>query len=235
MPAHFTSSTPLKFIEYDYEKLFVDYEKYFGNLSFFPRWKEYWINVFIEMDKQIVDYTKKFPNSNPVIQRLKHGFVDTDYEIFVYEHITSGGSFYLHFDVEKMKYFQKNNSLSVKTITKEELDIDPETPLIKNRINDKNLPYFIRMYGIVKPYICVDGNKRIQAQINNGQQSFKGYFFDDNILQGMFLGLPDLYYYAFIRECEHMYQLKSENNTTEKEIFELTQMHLLNNHTQKNL
>lgn len=228
MPAFFTPTTPVKFIELDYEFFFADIEKFFGDLTFYLKWKKYWNDIFVEMDKQIIDYTKNFPDSNPVIQRLKNGYSKDEYEMFVYEHNTSGGTIYFHFDVEKMEYIQKNSDLEIVTITKNEVYIDEDTPFIDSKKKDNRLPYFIRMYGTETPFLCIDGNKRLQARIKNGQKSFEGYLFDGELLNHIFLGTPDLYFYAFLRECEFMLQVKNDDNSTLEDVFKQTQMYLQN-------
>src|SRR5699024_10138589 len=186
----------------------------------------FWYKLFLEADEQIINYIKEFPNSNPIIQRLKHNQASVDYEIFNYEQIRNGGSFYMHFDVEKMKKYQKYNSLPIKTIKLDDLAIDPDTPLLKHKFNDVNLPYFVRMYGTRESFICVDGNKRILAKMEKGQQEFDGYLFEDHILQDMFLGAPDLSYYIFNKECEYMFRVMNEQDSTDQDVLQVTQMYL---------
>ncbi|MFG6150621.1 hypothetical protein [Halobacillus sp. B23F22_1] len=226
MPAYFIPSTPMQVVDFDYEAFFNSFKNRFEHLYFYPEWKNYWLKIFHETENEVLDYVRRFPNSNPVLQRLKHGVAPDAYEMYVFEHVTEVGSFYLHFDVEKMKNFQRNASLTKETLSIDELYVDPTTPLNKEQEKDTRMPFFIRMYGTPQPYICVDGNKRIKARIANGQEKFEGYIFEDKDVVDMFFGSPDQYYYIFLRECEFMVKTQILEESTQKDIFQTTQMYL---------
>ena len=226
MPAYFTAYTPLQVTDFDYEAFFESFEDHFAHLSFYREWKEYWMDIFNEIDKLLLDYMREFPNSNPVLQRLKHGVVPyaNDYEMYVYTQPTAGGNFYLHFDVEKMKHFQKEQRLEKMTLSADDLYVDPTTPVVKEQEKDESLPFFVRMYGTPKPFICVDGNKRIQARLSKGQNTFKGYLFGDKDVMDMFFG-SDLYYFLFLKEYWLMIEKQKDRNAKEQDILQMTQMY----------
>ncbi|MDQ1002865.1 hypothetical protein QFZ28_003265 [Neobacillus niacini] len=233
MPAYFTSKTPMKFVDFNYDAYFNYLEKTFGRLSFFSNWKRFWIDIFRYQDQQIIEFINKYPGSNPAIERMKRPGVPVgfSYEIFTYEFSTAGGSIYLTFDVEKMKYVQhhKNVTIPIEEIPIEDIDVDPTTPIVRDKFKDQRLPFLTIMYGNNKPFICVDGNKRIQYRKENSKiEKVKGYLFNENHWEYMFFLDYDQYYMWFTREQQYMYYLQ-KINSTEQEIFEATQMYLQTN------
>lgn len=230
MPAFFTTGTPLKLVDFNYEAYFKELEKRFGGLSFYSEWKRFWIDIFQEQDQQITNYIKKFPGSNPAMEIMKRpnvpfGFI---YEMYTFEYITVGGSFYLHFDVEKMKYIQQKNivSIPIEDIPLEEIYVDPTTPTVKNKLTDQRLPYLTRIYGVDKSFLCVDGNKRIQSKIKySNVKNIKAYNFDRDQWQNMFFLDCDVYFMALTEELQFMNYLLKEKES-EQEILKGTQMYL---------
>jgi len=225
MPHYFTPYTSLTLTNFDYDKFFDSIKTIFGHLSFYNDWCSFWNKVFSEMDNQTKEYMNKYPNSNPILQRVKYNSEIYSYEMYNYEQITEGGAFYFHFDVEKMKNYIKHYSLPVETLSINSVHIDPETPVISEFADNDDLPFFVRMFGIEKPFICADGNKRIKAKMEKGQRQFKGYIFDDKTIINMFFGVPDEYYYMFFREMELMNRVEKQVNSKEQDILEVTQMY----------
>jgi len=50
------------------------------------------------------------------------------------------------------------------------------------------LPYFVRLFGIKDSFICVDGNKRVKAMAERGDQDFRGYVFYPEHVERAFFG-----------------------------------------------
>ncbi|MCM2535194.1 hypothetical protein NDK43_26140 [Neobacillus pocheonensis] len=232
MPAFFTSLTPMKLVDFDYEAFFTHIEETVGGLSFFSKWKKFWINFFQEQDQQILDFIKEHPGSNPIMERLKRPNVPSrfNYESFVYEYITPGGSFYLHFDVEKIKVVQHQYlhkvTIPIEDIPIGNIYIDPTTPIVENKLTDQRLPYLTKIYGSDKPFICVDGNHRIQSKIKNSEvQNIKAYIFSDDHWDFMFFLKCDVYFMALTKELQSMAFLLNQKGT-EQDILEVTQMYL---------
>ena len=229
MPVLFSAMTPVKYIEFDFEKYLDSSKMTFGHLSFFDEWKRFWLNTFLKLDEDVKDYIQRFPGSNPIMQRIKNYPSLSDYEMFQFEHKTDSGSFYYHFNVEKMKYIIRNKNISIEEIDLNHLYIDSTTPLLQNKLKDERLPFFIRMFGFNKPFICVDGNKRITARIQHGENTFKGYVFYPEDIQELFFGPIDYYFYVFHFEMELMYRQIKDFQGQEERVLQVTQLHLQKN------
>ncbi|OUB44284.1 hypothetical protein [Bacillus thuringiensis] len=229
MPAFFTPTQPMKKIEFDFEGYLNHIGEHIGSVSFFPEWKKYWLEIFLEQEEELDEYMKNFPGSNPILQRLKHypeiTLSNEKYEMFQFEHETDYGTYALHFDVERVKHFLSSNSMQTETIQLKHLYIDPETPVLHEKLQDNREPYFVRMYGIPQAYICMDGNKRMQARMQEGETSFTGYVFTPDHHNILFFGLGDLYYYILHYEAEMMLRLINKGKD-EMDIYEVTQMYL---------
>ena len=225
MPISFTPDTPIIMTEFNFEGLLESQAKYLGRFSFFPEWKKYWLNIFLEKEDEVKGYIRKFPDSNPILQRIKHypSASPLNYEMYSFKHTTDFGVFNLHFDIESMKHFQTSNRMNIEEIHISNLYVNPDTPLLKNKIQDKRIPYFIRMYGMEKFFVCADGNKRIQARMKNGETSFEGYVFNPEHYEVMFFESIDMYYYFLMYELNTLFILVQEGYK-EKEIYESTQM-----------
>ncbi|KIY21743.1 hypothetical protein UB32_12260 [Mesobacillus subterraneus] len=50
------------------------------------------------------------------------------------------------------------------------------------------MPYFVRLFGIKDSFICVDGNKRVKAMAERGDQDFRGYVFYPEHVERAFFG-----------------------------------------------
>ncbi|QFK71671.1 hypothetical protein F7984_10740 [Pradoshia sp. D12] len=228
MPALFTPLTPVKYVEFNFMGLIDSFGKQFGHLSFFPQWKKYWLDSFLDLDEQIKDYVKEFPNSNPIIQRIKaKPSVSLDnYELFQFEHITDYGIYTFHFDVEAMNIIKNNSKIPLETVKLNDLYIDPDTPVLKSKLEDRRKPLLVRMFGIEKAFICADGNKRLKIRIENGEDNFKCHIFYPQNIEDIFFGPLDLYYYTFLHEIEYMHRQILDHPNDEKAIFNVTQLYL---------
>lgn len=227
MPVSFTPITPVKITDFDYEGFLNSHSSFLGEYSFFEKWKEYWLEIFMDEEESIRGYIEQFPGSNPVLQRVKYypHLLIEDYEVYSFEHITPFGTVELHFDVENMKNFLEVNQLKKETINISQIYVDSETPIIKGKKQDHRIPYFVRMFGTPLSYVCVDGNKRVQARLAEGQTEFEGYVFYPEHHQAMFMCGVDLQYYILMYELNTLVALK-EDGYDEKSIYESTQMHL---------
>jgi hypothetical protein len=230
MPAIFTPTTPVTYVPFDFEGYTNSLNVHFGHYSFFEAWAQFWIRMFLESDEQIKDYIKRFPHSNPVIQRFsQHPSIDLDlYEVFQVEHITDYGTYIFHFDVAAMNRIKEEWNVPIEVIKRSTLHIDPKTPHIEEKLEDERLPYFVRMFGIEKLFICADGNKRVRARMEQGDTEFKGYIFYPEHVERIFFGPQDYYFYMFLYEANLMYG-KMMDTANEKKVFSVTQMYLQTN------
>lgn len=227
MPVSFTPVTSIKITDFDYKGVLDSQFTYLGEYSFFEKWKEYWLENFMAEEEVIKDYMEKFPGSNPILQRVKYypHLLIEDYEVFSFEHITPFGTIELHFDVESMKKFIEVNQLEKETINISQIYVNSETPVIQEKKQDHRIPYFVRMFGTTHSYVCVDGNKRMQVRLGEGQTEFEGYVFYPEHHQAMFICGVDLKYYILMYELNTLVALK-ESGYDEQRIYESTQMYL---------
>ncbi len=229
MPGTFLPSTSTQYIKFDFDGLLKSCESLFGNLSFFDTWKNYWLNVFLEQDEAIKEYMKKFPDTNPIVQRMKlipkQNQPLDGYELYTFEHVTDYGTFYFHFDIAAMNYLKHHQHIPVQEIDLSDIYIDPDTIFLEDKIHDQRFPYFVRMYGTEKPYLCVDGNKRITSRIKQGHKKFQGYVFTPEHIQNVFFGSFEVFYYVFLYECDLMYRTIQETSD-ENEVLRCTQLYL---------
>ncbi|WHY56013.1 hypothetical protein [Peribacillus simplex] len=236
MPAYFNAGTPLEYRTFDYNAYFDELQKTFGVLSFYKEWKDFWINTFEFHDQKIKDFIKEHPGSNPAREYMnKKNYDNQVYEIYVFEYVTPGGSFHLHFDIEKMKYvtYKKLRSVSVQEIPLHELFVDPTTLYIKDKhMQDERLPFAVEMYGLQNGddpchYLCVDGNKRIQSRIKKDPniQKIESFVFDIDHWDFMFFFSLDEYFMGFTRELQIL-QYCIRTNRPEREAWESTQSFL---------
>lgn len=190
--------------------------------------EKYWQDIFLESDEQVKEYAEKFPHSNPIVQRMKAkpSLLLEDYELFQFEHITDYGIYTYHFDVEAMKTIKNTTSIPLEIVKLKDLYVDPDTPVLTSKLEDKRKPLLVRMFGVDKAYICADGNKRLKARIGKGEKKFKCHVFYPNHIENIFFGPQDLYYYTFCYEIEFMYRQIIDNPNDEKAVFNVTQMYL---------
>lgn len=228
MPVLFTPLTPVKYVEYNFTGLIDSFDNLFGHLAFFPQWKKYWLDIFLDLDEQAKDYMKKFPNSNPIIQRMKAkpSMLLENYELFQFEHITDYGIYTFHFNVEAMKTIKNTSKIPLETVKLNDLYVDPDTPVLKSKLEDRRKPLLVRIFGIDKAYICADGNKRLKIRIENGEKKFKCHIFHPHHIENIFFGPQDLYYYTFLYEIEFMYRQILDDPNDEKAVFNVTQLYL---------
>ncbi|PFS10898.1 hypothetical protein COK55_24410 [Bacillus cereus] len=227
MPVSFTPVTPIKITEFDYKGFLDSQSTYLGEYSFFEKWKEHWLEIFMAEEEAIREYMERFPGSNPILQRVKHypHLLIEDYEVYSFEHITPFGTVELHFDVENMKKFLEVNQLEKETLDISRIYVDSETPVIQEKKQDHRIPYFVRMFGTPHSYVCVDGNKRVQVRLAEGQTEFEGYVFYPEHYQTMFICGVDLNYYILMYELNTLVA-KKEEGYDEQGIYESTQMYL---------
>lgn len=228
MPFKFTGNTPMEYVPFDFEGYIDDScKELFGHYSFYEKWRQYWIGIFHEHDESVKAYIKKFPNSNPIMERIKHypSLQSNRYEMYQAEHITDFGIFTFHFDVEAMHALKGRLGVPIETINREDLYMDPDTPFYKRKIEDKRLPYFVRIYGVEDPFVCADGNKRMKARIENGNRRFQGYVFYPEHVERIFFSRLDFYFYIFLREVDFMYG-SMEEDSREENVLSVTQVFL---------
>ncbi|TYS59523.1 hypothetical protein FZC76_22085 [Sutcliffiella horikoshii] len=227
MPSKFSPTTPVEYVPFDFGGYFDSMKEYFGEYTFFEKWKRYWMEIFHEQDEKLKRYIKMFPNTNPIMQRAAQhpSLMLKDYEMFQVDHITDYGTYCFHFDVEAMHTIKDAQQVPVDVIRRSDIYIDPDTPHIKEKLEDERLPYFVRMAGIKDSFICADGNKRVRARIERGDKDFKGYTFWPEHAERIFFSPMDFYFYIFLYEVNAMYN-KMMENPHEENILSVTQMHL---------
>ncbi|MBG9547315.1 hypothetical protein ACOSZF_22325 [Cytobacillus firmus] len=223
MPCTFTATTPVEYVPYDFECYIDSFKNYFGQYTFFDEWKQFWLEIFHKEDEKVKSYVKASPNSNPIMQSTEE-----DYEMFHIEHETDYGTFTFHFNVEAMHTIKETMQVPVGVINRVHIYIDPDTPYIEEKLKDQRLPYFVRMAGIEKSFICADGNKRVKARIEKGETDLKGYIFWPQHVQRIFFIPLELCFYMFLQELNHMRTNQIEN-PSEANVLRTTQMHLLAN------
>ncbi|UTE72816.1 hypothetical protein M1I95_21745 [Rossellomorea marisflavi] len=227
MPVKFTPSTPAKYVPFDFEGYVSSMNTYFGNYSFFDKWLRYWTELFHKLDEDVKLYIKRFPHTNPVMQRILHYPTARlkNNEVYHFDHITEFGTFHFHFDVEKMNSFKEKLGVPIEVVKGSTLYIDDDTPYIHDKLKDERLPFFVRVFGVEESFVCADGNKRIKARMNNGEQNFRGYVFYPEHAEHIFFGPLDFYFYIFLYEVNLMYAEMMEKSS-EKGVLSVTQLHL---------
>ncbi|MGG0717606.1 hypothetical protein ABE096_08395 [Robertmurraya massiliosenegalensis] len=148
-----------------------------------------------------------------------------DYEVFQYAFITGFGTFTFHFDVPAMNHLKGELGVPIEIIPGSELRIDPETPFIKEKLEDERLPYFVRMFGLKDAFICADGNKRTKARMERGDTEFRGYVFYAEHAERFFFFPQEFYFYKFLLEVTRM-NAQMKENWNERDVFRMTQIYL---------
>ncbi|HDR8160710.1 TPA: hypothetical protein QC072_003596 [Bacillus cereus] len=110
-----------------------------------------------------------------------------------------------------MDNYLTKHQVPTERLNTELIYLDPETPYIPEKINDKKYPYFGRMFGITLPFLTIDGSHRIKSQVVNGQNDFTGYIFDENILHNFFVFDIDKDMYLLLYEMEIIGKMISQN------------------------
>lgn len=230
MPLKFTPATPMEYVPFDFEgHIDASCSEKFGHYSFYNEWKQHWVNVFNKLDAGVKTYIERHPGSNPVMERLK-GFPLyplARYEVYYYELITDHGTFTFHFNVEAMDAFKGKLGVPLEMINEKDLYIDPQTPYYERKLQDKRLPFFVRIAGAKESFICADGNKRIKARMENGERRFRGYvFYADHINRlRLFFSELEFQFYIFLFEVEFM-NGNMEEDPSEKNVLSITQFFL---------
>jgi len=220
MPSKITDTTTVEYVPFNFEGYIDSLKEYFGQYRFFDKWKRYWLDIFLELDEEVKTYITTFPNSNPIKQRISKA-----YEMFQVDHVTDYGTFTFHFDVEEMHTIKEKLKVPIGVIKRTDFYIDPDTPYMKEKLDDQRLPYFVRMAGIKESFIVADGNKRVRARIEQGERDFRGYIFWPEHAQRIFFGPLELYFYLFLYEMNYMHASMTEN-PSEANVLSVTQMHL---------
>ncbi|TES45503.1 hypothetical protein E2L07_20475 [Halalkalibacterium halodurans] len=186
------------------------------------------VNVLKIKDYQLKKWIKMYPNTNPLFFRYgKAQDLEKTLEMYKFQYITRYGQFIYHFDVEMVNNLVREQKLPLEKIQLDDLALDLSTKLIKSKLDDKRFPIFLRFYGLDKPYICLDGNKRIQARATlNNENVFKGFvIYPTEVINSIFFTEVELLFFVFNFECVNLiYGL--QDGWTEKELWEFTQAYL---------
>lgn len=222
MPISFTANTPSKYYLFPFEKFMnLDaLENNLGSLPFFKKWREFWLKTFKEEDEFLKSNLDSVVNP---IKRLESVHLDR-YEMYTFEYITPVGSYFYKFDVGKMKYLVLNQNIQIEHIDTELIYVDPSTPLLKTKVIDSRLPFLVCFYGAEKPFLCVDGNKRMRAKIGIEQiNAINAYLFGEPHRNTIFFDKLDMYFYAFHHEVECLF-FALESGLSADKIYDLTHM-----------
>ncbi|MEC1393698.1 hypothetical protein P9D26_10170 [Bacillus velezensis] len=224
MPISFTATTPSKYYLFPFEKFMnLDaLENNLGSLPFFENWREFWLKTFKEEDEFLKSNLDSVVNP---IKRLesKPEYIGM-YEMYNFEYVTPVGSYFYKFDVEKMKYLVHHHNIQEENIDTEFIFVDPSTPFMKSKVIDSRLPFLVRFYGAEKPFLCVDGNKRMRAKIGIEKiNTVNAYLFGEPHRNAIFFDKLDMYFYAFHHEVDCLF-FALEKGLSADEIYDLTHM-----------
>src|SRR5699024_2960322 len=113
-------------------------------------------------------------------------------------------------------HFSRLKEPSKLTLEINEFYIDPETNYGDINMQDHRLPYFTQMFTIDKPYIIIDGNKRVMARLEKGIKKFDGYeITPDIVTQCFFTGL-EMWFYTLLYEIKLFTILIMEGKTSDE-------------------
>ncbi|MGI2851615.1 hypothetical protein ACRS6Y_15270 [Bacillus cytotoxicus] len=217
----FTPSEPIKYSQFNYEK-FLDYvvnNSTLRDLSFIDDWKKFWKDKLQKEDETVQEYIKQNSDTNPLLIRAKQHpeqFKNRN-EMYLYVYRSGHGEdFYFHFDIEKINDFIRLQEPTKLTLKLDDFYIDPDTKYSDNNVQDQRLPFFAPMFTIDKPYILIDGNKRVTARINKGIRSFECYEIHPNILMQSFFTKLEMWFYTLLYETKLFTILLYEGKTSEE-------------------
>lgn len=215
----FTPAEPIKYRKFSYKK-FLDYvvkKSTLRSLPFINEWRIHWLSLLQKEDRVVKDFIKKHSHTNPLLMRAKQypeQFKDRN-EMFLFVYQSGHGEdFNFHFDVEKMHYFLKSNEPSKITLESNDFYIDPDTNYTEFSLKDNRLPYFTPMFTLDKPYITIDGNKRIMAKLDNGIKKFEGYEITPEIVSQCFFTGLETWFYTLLYEIQLFTILMAEGRTS---------------------
>lgn len=217
----FTPSEPIKYTKFNYEK-FIDYvvgNSTLSSLLFIDEWKKFWITKLQKEDATIKEYIKEYSHTNPLLMRAKQfpeQFQDRN-EMFLFVYRSGHGEdFNFHFDIEKVNDFISSKKPSKFTLESNGFYIDPDTNYDNVNLQDHRLPYFTQMFTIDKPYIIIDGNKRVMARLEKGIERFEGYEITPDIASQCFFTELEKWFYALLYEVNLFSILIYEGKTSEE-------------------
>ncbi|MDL0420686.1 hypothetical protein [Heyndrickxia ginsengihumi] len=217
----FTPSEPIQYCEFNYSE-FLDYaidKSDFRKLPFINQWKQYWAEKLELEDDAVKEFIKQHPNTNPLLMRAKEfpeQFKERN-EMFLYLYRSEHGEdYYFHFDIEKVKYYVNLQEPPKLTLKSNEFHIDSDTEFSDVNFQDQRLPFFAQMFTIDKPYIVIDGNKRIMARINKGIRSFEGYEITPDIVMNSFFTGLEMWFYTLLYEIKLFSILMYEGKSSEE-------------------
>lgn len=200
MAYRFTAIEPIRYHEFDYKRFlnFAILNLQLRELPFIKEWRDKWNLILKYYDDDVKKYIEEHPGTNPIQERLKANpkqFKKRN-EMFVHEfNSIDGGTYYFHYDVEKMKRLVKANKVKKVTLDCSQFFLDKETIYEKSRVSNNELPYFAPVFAVPQQYIVVDGNKRIMAKLKNGQRTFTGYAFTpQQVIESFFFELDGWFY-----------------------------------------
>ncbi len=217
----FTPSEPIKYCQFSYEK-FLDYvieNSNFMGLSFIDEWKRIWIRKLQKEDKDVIKLIKRLEHTNPLLIRAKEfpeQFKERN-EMFLYEYKSGHGEdFYFHFDIESVKYYFNKIEPPKITLNSNEFYVDPETKFSEANLQDRRLPFFAQMFTIEKPYIVIDGNKRVMARLDKGMSNFMGYEATPDIVSQSFFTSLEKMFYLLLYEAKLFSIMMFEGRTSDE-------------------
>ncbi|MFC5541422.1 hypothetical protein ACFPOH_06465 [Ureibacillus suwonensis] len=212
MAYRFTAIEPIRYHEFDYEKFlnFSIANSQLGELPFRKEWKDKWLSILTKYDDDVKKYIESHSDTNPMLERAKANpkqFKKRN-EMFLYEFTSpNAGSFYFHFDVEKIKRLAEKNRLHKVTLNRFQFYLDKDTPYEKSRIINSSLPIFAPIFAVPQQYVAVDGNKRIMAKLINGERKFSGLALDPQQAVECFFFDLDAWFYRLLREMSSFSKL----------------------------
>lgn len=202
----------LKFYNFSFHKYFklMSQNNLLQNYTHFKEFRIFWSNRLTSKDNNLKKILKSDPNYNPLFEKPVGS--KGRYETYCFEFKSNHGEmYYFTFDVNEMDNYLTKHQVPVERLNTELIYLDPETPYIPEKINDKKHPYFGRMFGITLPFLTIDGSHRIKSQVVNGHNDFTGYIFDENILHKFFVFDIDKDMYLLLHEIEIIGRMVSQN------------------------
>ncbi|MEH7552902.1 hypothetical protein [Bacillus altitudinis] len=224
MPIYYTQ-TQTKTYNFDFQAYLESdvLKNAFGHLSFYPSWIKYWCDELNARDKVELEYARLNPNTNPVLKRYL--IEKRKIEVFRHELITVAGKYIFQYDVDRLKNFVRQVSLQVQKIDTSTIFVDPNTKFSRNKINDNRLPILVRDFGTEYPFTCIDGNKRIHANLRlNKKKAIDAYVLNPEHSKHFFFRSLDHAFYILNYEIQMM-SLEMSSSFDESKVLACTQMY----------
>ncbi|NOL36740.1 MULTISPECIES: hypothetical protein [Bacillus] len=195
MPAYFTNGKT-NYYNFDFQAYLESpaIKSSLGDLSFYKSWVSNWCDEFDTKDKELLELSRLNPPQNPLLER--QAAEKRDVETYQSTFITPVGDYIYQYDVDKLLGLVENNNVAKEVFNIDEVFIDPKTEFNADKINDKRLPIVVRTFGERISFICVDGNKRLTAQMNiNKISNFKAYILTPEYSKHFFFTSIDRAFY----------------------------------------